>query len=53
LVVKRYRFSRFFKPHLGLRQEIMDKNKKYQNQTTAMFAGITDHIWTMPEEVAV
>jgi hypothetical protein len=27
----------------------MDKNKKYQNQTPAMFAGITDHIWTMPE----
>jgi hypothetical protein len=27
----------------------MDKNKKYQNQTPAMVAGITDHIWTMPE----
>ena len=44
-----FAYYHFVKPHLGLRQEIMDKNKKYQNQTPAMFAGITDHIWTMPE----
>src|SRR5207247_10729161 len=39
-----FAYYHFVKPHLGLRQEIMDKNKKYQNQTPATFAGITNHI---------
>jgi IS1 family transposase len=44
-----FAYYHFIKPHLGLRQEIIEKNKKYQNRTPAMAAGLTDHIWTMPE----
>ena len=41
-------YYHFVKPHLGLRVVLpSDKNKKYQNRTPAMSAGLTDHIWTM------
>lgn len=41
-------YYHFVKPHLGLRLVLpKDQNKKYQNRTPAMSAGLTDHIWTM------
>ena len=47
-----FAYYHFVKPHLGLRLKIeRDEGeiKKYQNRTPMMAAGITDHIWTMPE----
>ncbi|MEW6732466.1 MAG: IS1 family transposase [Acidobacteriota bacterium] len=44
-----FAYYHFVKPHLSLRSLVMDKDKKYQNRTPAMAAGITDHIWSMPE----
>jgi len=44
-----FAYDHFVKPHLGLRVEVGGESKKYQNRTPMMAAGITDHIWTMPE----
>lgn len=42
-------YYHFVKPHLGLQEEVKGENKKYRERTPALAAGITDHIWTMPE----
>jgi len=44
-----FAYYHFIKPHLGLRQVVKSKTKKHQNRTPAMAAGLTDHLWTMPE----
>lgn len=44
-----FAYYHFVKPHLGLRIESADETKKYLHRTPMMAAGITDHIWTMPE----
>jgi IS1 family transposase len=44
-----FAYYHFVKPHLGLQEEVKGENKKYRERTPAMAAGITDHIWTMPE----
>jgi hypothetical protein len=44
-----FAYYHFVKPHLGLRVEVKDESRKYQNRTPMMAAGITDHIWTMAE----
>ncbi len=44
-----FAYYHFVKPHLGLRQRVQSKTKKYEKRTPMMAAGITDHIWTMAE----
>lgn len=44
-----FAYYHLVKPHLGLRKKIKSKKKKYENRTPMLAAGITDHIWTMPE----
>lgn len=44
-----FAYYHFVKPHLGLRQLVKSKTKKYQNRTPAMAAGLTDHILSMPD----
>ena len=44
-----FAYYHFVKPHLGVRVEVKGESKKYQDRTPMMAAGITDHIWTMPE----
>lgn len=44
-----FAYYHFAKPHFGLRLEVEGESKKYQDRTPMMAAGITDHIWTMPE----
>jgi hypothetical protein len=44
-----FAYYHFVKPHLGLRQKIKSKTKKYLDRTPMMAAGMTDHIWTMSE----
>lgn len=44
-----FAYYHFVKSHLGLRQQVRSNHKKYRNRTPAMAAGITDHVWTMPE----
>jgi IS1 family transposase len=44
-----FAYYHFIKPHLGLRQRVKNPGKKYQQRTPMLAAGITDHIWTMPE----
>ncbi len=41
----------FVRPHLSLREELPQpiKNRKWQQRTPAMAAGLTDHIWTLEE----
>ena len=42
----------FVKPHRSLRQasrDGQDKRRKWEQQTPAMAAGLTDHIWTIEE----
>jgi IS1 transposase len=44
-----FAYYHFVKPHLSLRRRIRSKTRKYEKRTPMMAAGITDHIWTMPE----
>ncbi|MDQ3253816.1 MAG: hypothetical protein M3R15_07895 [Acidobacteriota bacterium] len=44
-----FAYYHLVKPHLGLRKKVRSKKRKYENRTPMMAAGITDHIWTMPE----
>jgi hypothetical protein len=44
-----FAYYHFVKPHLSLRRRVRSKRKKYDKRTPMMAAGITDHIWTMPE----
>jgi hypothetical protein len=44
-----FAYYHFVKPHLGLREVVKGEAKKYRERTPMMAAGITDHIWTMPE----
>jgi hypothetical protein len=44
-----FAYYHFVKPHLGLRQKIKRKKKKYRERTPMMAAGIADHRWTMVE----
>ena len=44
-----FAYYHFVKPHLGLREEVENKTRKYRDRTPTMAAGITDHIWTMEE----
>jgi hypothetical protein len=44
-----FAYYHFVKPHLSLRRRVRSKKRKYEERTPMMAAGITDHIWTMPE----
>jgi IS1 family transposase len=44
-----FAYYHFVKPHLSLRRRIRSKKRKYEKRTPMMAAGITDHIWAMPE----
>jgi IS1 family transposase len=44
-----FAYYHLIKPHLGLRKKVRGKKKKYENRTPMMAAGVTDHIWAMPE----
>jgi IS1 family transposase len=44
-----FAYYHFVKPHLGLRVKIKSQTKKYEKRTPMMAAGVTDHIWAMPE----
>ena len=41
-----YNLTRFVKT---LRQEVNDENRRWQQRSPAMAAGLTDHIWTVKE----
>jgi len=42
-------YYHFVKPHKGLRVEVNQNGKKWQERTPFYAAGLTDHIWTMKE----
>ena len=44
-----FAYYHFVKPHPSLRQRVRSKKRKYENRTPMMAAGITDHVWSMPE----
>ena len=44
-----FAYYHFVKPHLSLRRRVRSQKRKYEKRTPMMAAGITDHIWTMPE----
>ena len=42
-------YYHFVKPHKGLRLEVNQNGKRWQERTPCYAAGLTDHIWTMRE----
>lgn len=42
-------YYHFVKEHLGLREEVINQNRRWRPRTPAMAAGITDHIWSIRE----
>jgi IS1 family transposase/transposase-like protein len=42
-------YYHFVKSHKGLRVEVNQNGKKWQERTPVFAAGLTDHIWTMKE----
>ena len=42
-------YYHFVKTHLGLRQKVLEYNKKWRQRTPAVSAKITDHIWSARE----
>jgi IS1 family transposase len=44
-----FAYYHFVKPHLSLRRRVRSKKRKYEKRTPLMAAGITDHVWSMPE----
>lgn len=42
-------YYHFVKTHLGLRQKVIDSNRKWQQRTPALAAQIADHIWSTRE----